>query len=183
MAIVKQLVELHGGNIRAESAGLGHGATFIIELPLPSRRKELPRMAMQTPDLSEAFASLQGTRILLVDDEPDALKMLRRILEDQGAKIETALSVDTALELVDTGPFDLLISDISMPERDGYEFLRAVRARKIETPALALTAFARPEDRVNTLRAGYQGHASKPIESQELLTLLSSLLSERPASV
>src|SRR6185436_9879448 len=74
LAIVKQLVELHGGNIRAESEGLGHGATFIIELPLPSRRKELPRMAMQTPDLSEAFASLQGTRILLVDDEPDALK-------------------------------------------------------------------------------------------------------------
>ena len=183
LAIVKQLVELHGGHIRAESEGLGKGATFAIELPLPARRKDLPSTSDEAPSAVSESRSLQGASILLLDDEPDALIMMRRILEDQGARVETALSVDTALDLVDSKSFDLLVSDIGMPERDGYDFIAELRARRIETPALALTAFARAEDRARMLRSGYQAHASKPIEARELLTTLSSLLSERSASV
>ncbi|HYV50439.1 MAG TPA: ATP-binding protein [Dongiaceae bacterium] len=183
LAIVKQLVELHGGHIRADSKGLGKGATFTIELPVPARRKDLPRASIETPTEIAESSSLQGARVLLVDDEADALIMMRRILEDQGARVETALSVDTALDLLGSGTFDLLISDISMPERNGYDFIQAVRARNIDTPAVALTAFARAQDRARSLRSGYQAHASKPIEARELLRTLSSLLNERSPSV
>jgi signal transduction histidine kinase/CheY-like chemotaxis protein len=180
LAIVKQLVELHGGHIRAESEGLGRGATFTIELPLPTRRKDLPTRRVQPPEQTEEPGMLRGARVLLLDDEADALIMMRRILEDHGARVETALSVDAALDLLRSDGFDLLVSDISMPGRDGYDFIHAVRAQKIDTPAIALTAFARSEDREKAIRAGYRAHASKPIEARELLATLASLLNQRP---
>jgi len=181
LAIVKQLLELHGGHIKAESKGLGKGATFIIELPLPSRRKDVPIPSNGTSAHSLEPSALEDTRVLLIDDEPDALTMMRRILEDQGARVETALSVNAALDLLDRKSFDILVSDISMPERDGYDLIAAVRARRIQTPALALTAFARSEDRAKVMSSGYQAHASKPIEARELLATLSSLVNERSA--
>jgi CheY-like chemotaxis protein len=180
LAIVKQLLELHGGHITAESEGLGKGSTFIIELPLPSRHKDVPGLPRGASLPPLEASALGDTRVLLIDDEPDALTMMRRILEDQGARVETAVSVKDALDLLDRKTFDILVSDISMPERDGYDLIAAVRARRIQTPALALTAFARSEDRAKVLRAGYQAHASKPIEAKELLVTLSSLVDGRP---
>ncbi|HET9235192.1 MAG TPA: hybrid sensor histidine kinase/response regulator, partial [Candidatus Eisenbacteria bacterium] len=176
LAIVKQLVELHGGNIRVESDGVGKGATFVIELPLHAPRRE-PLDFAPPPGLdTEVPHALVGARVLVIDDEADALAMMRRILEDQGARVETCLSADAGLDLLGADVFDVLVSDIGMPSRDGYDFIATVRNRGITTPALALTAFVRPEDRAKVLRSGYQAHASKPVEAGEFLATLSSLI-------
>ena len=180
LAIVKQLVELHGGHIRVESGGIGKGTTFTIEVPL--RAQVLLVSEPQVEEDIEALRALAGVCILAIDDEADGLAMMRRILEDQGARVETALSAGAALDLLEAHTFDILVSDIGMPGQDGYEFISAVRQRGIETPALALTAFARPEDRVKVMRSGYQAHTSKPVDASELVITLSSLLATRPTS-
>jgi CheY-like chemotaxis protein len=122
---------------------------------------------------------LNGIRVLVVDDEPDAVAMLRRILEESHAAVSTALSTEDALSALEHATFDVVISDIGMPGRDGYELAREMRARGIETPAVALTAFARGEDRARALRSGYQAHVSKPIETVELLATVGSLAGRR----
>jgi signal transduction histidine kinase/PAS domain-containing protein len=179
LALVKQLVELHGGRVRAASDGIGQGATFTVELPLaivhaleePERAH--PRTSAPPPDLGEW--RLHGLRLLIVDDEPDALEMAQNVLEDYGAEVVTAPSADAALELLGEQHFDVLLSDIGMPRKDGYDFIRDVRRGGHRLPAAALTAFARSEDRTRALLYGYQAHITKPVEPAELLATVVSL--------
>jgi signal transduction histidine kinase/ActR/RegA family two-component response regulator len=188
LAIVKQLVELHGGNIRAESLGEGQGATFVVALPLRAVRgfdeptREHPTTRKATP-VPKGAALLTGLTILVVDDEADARELLRVVLQDAAAEVEVASDADEALKLLSQRKFSALVSDIGMPGRDGYELIRELRVRPAaeggRTPAIALTAFARSEDRTRAMLAGYQVHLSKPIEPRELVATLKSLTADR----
>ncbi|MFT3770002.1 MAG: PAS domain S-box protein [Minicystis sp.] len=172
LAIVRHLVELHGGTVRAESAGRGAGARFVVELPL---QPALLGAAASAPPPS---CKLTGTRILVVDDEPDAKELVKRLLEEQGASVTTASSAAEALDALAAGPLDALVSDIGMPGMDGYEMMRRVRAGTVarEVPAVAVTAYARPEDRARALGAGFQAHVSKPVEPTEMLAAVASVI-------
>lgn len=186
LAIVKQLVELHGGSVRVLSDGLGLGSSFIVSLPLLAhvaepegeqaslRSSVPPELLLRGPS-----AELRGVQVLVVDDEPDARALVQRLLEGQEATVQAAASVSEAMELLANTRFDLIVSDIGMPYEDGYALIRKLRARSSDqggdTPAVALTAYARPEDRVRALRAGYQMHLIKPIEPTELLAVATSL--------
>jgi PAS domain S-box-containing protein len=185
LAIVKQLVELHGGGVRVQSEGEGQGATFVVALPLavsPERtdgmlRREPPSTFRSSPN--SKIVDLSGLRILVVDDEPDACSLIKRVLDRCHAEVVTASSAEEALPLVEAGQPDMLISDIGMPNVDGYELLRRIRAlgpaRGGRVPAIALTAFARPEDRMRSLSAGYSVHVSKPIEPEKLTATVANL--------
>jgi CheY-like chemotaxis protein len=179
------LVELHGGAVRAESEGEGHGATFTVTLPVapvnlsaaqgarvhPAARDTLPQF--ECPD------RLDGLRVLVVDDEHDTREMLRAGLGHCGAQVVTAGSAAEALEEIRRSPPHVLVSDIGMPGEDGYELVRKLRAMPAEgggrVPAIALTAYARTEDRMQALRAGYQMHVPKPVELVELAAVVASL--------
>jgi PAS domain S-box-containing protein len=187
LSIVKQLVELHGGTIRAKSPGLGHGSTFIILLPVAIAEltnaslksdREPPRADSAGPLLVEP-PSLYNLTILVVDDDPDARNLLKRILSDEGASVLAASSTLEALEILLRTRPDLLVSDIAMPESDGYDLIRKVRslgsADGGSIPAVALTAFARSEDRQRALLAGYQIHVSKPVDPAELVAVCANI--------
>ena len=189
LAIVKQLVELHGGSIRVESAGTGQGTTFRVLLPLwvvrpdvePSGDERVHPKASGTAPLpvpSEGL-NLAGVRVVVVDDEGDARALVKRLLEDRGASVRVAASTAEALELLAAQPPDVLVSDIGMPGEDGYALIRQVRALPAEAggnvPAVALTAYARSEDRLRVILAGFQMHLAKPVEAAELLALVASL--------
>ena len=189
LSIVKHLVELHGGSIHATSAGEGQGATFCIELPVmvvrapePPPSRDNPRRVEETT-VDMDHPSLDGITVLVIDDEPDARDLLQRILEECGARVLLAGSVAEGIEVVRRERPDMLVSDIGMPGEDGYELIRKVRALKPDeggrTPAAALTAFARAEDRTRALRAGYQTHVAKPIEPTELTAVVASLATKR----
>lgn len=182
LAIVKHLVELHGGTVRVKSAGEGQGSTFIVQMPVApirdlSHREQLSKA--NEPRLDYEAVDLSNIKVMLVDDEADARALLTRLLTDCKATVRSAPGVDEALALLDEYQPDVLISDIGMPGKDGYEFIRAVRARDPKQggtiPAVALTAFARSEDRTRALLAGYQIHVTKPIEPRELLVTVFSL--------
>ena len=186
LSIVKHLIELHGGSVRAKSGGEGQGATFCIELPLilvhppePPARTHPTSPTIGT--LAIDHPSLDGLTVLAVDDEPDARDLLRRLLEACGARVLVAASAREGLAALRLNRPDVLLSDIGMPEEDGYEFIRKVRQLPPNegghTPAAALTAFARSEDRTRALRAGYQAHVAKPVESAELTAVVASLVS------
>lgn len=181
LALVKQLVEMHGGKVRAASDGANQGATFVVELPLAivhlvdEPEKEHPRTIKATHEV--ANANLNGLKILAVDDEVDALEMVRRVLEEYGASVRVAASVGDALDALEQEQFDALLSDIGMPKRDGYELITEARRRGYGLPAAALTAFARSEDRTRALLAGYDAHVTKPVEASELLATVLSLTS------
>lgn len=183
LSIVKQLVELHGGNVRAKSPGLGQGATFIVALPISVGPNELPEKNIKaTPDspvCEEAVPTLLGTRILVVDDDADARELLRSILAQSGASVRTASSVPEALKQLQERVPQVLVSDIGMPGEDGYALIRRVRALDAEqggqVPALALTAFARSDDRRRAIGAGFHMHLAKPVEPAELVTVVASL--------
>jgi PAS domain S-box-containing protein len=194
LSIVKQLVELHGGTIQAISPGEGQGATFTIVLPLAHTESNSHAQAVEHSFDDEKFTTNQceqknlvDTKILVVDDEVDAQELVRTILEDSGAIVFSASSVDQALELVQTQKPHVVISDIGMPGKDGYEFIR--RLRKLpssmggDIPAAAVTAFARFEDRIRALRSGYQTHVAKPIEPAELIAVVASLAGRHDFSV
>jgi CheY-like chemotaxis protein len=187
LAIVKTLVELHGGAVVARSDGAGHGATFVVSLPvtmpLPEEPSEpeprRPRAVSGTPELSASATMLKGVKVLVVDDESDARALVKRLLEDCQATVITASSAAQAMEFLRNDPPAVLISDIGMPEEDGYALIRKVRAldkqRGSNTPALALTAYARSEDRMQAIRYGYQMHLAKPVEPAELTTVVAAL--------
>ena len=175
LAVVRHLVELHGGTVGAESEGEGLGATFTVSLPVlsESRRPFAEEPAAETP------ASFRGLRVLVVDDDPDTCEIIGAILERAGAEIRACLSASQALATLDTWLPDILISDIAMPGEDGYALIRKVRARRAEqggrVPAVALTAYGRSEDRAKVLSAGFQVHAGKPIEPGHLVGIVASL--------
>jgi PAS domain S-box-containing protein len=180
LSIVQNLVQFHGGTVRAESDGEGHGATFTISLPLAAPPVLLETALGPTASTKRVTdgVSLAGTCVLLVEDEADAAAFVKQLLEDYGAVVVIATSARQALEIIETTQPDILISDIGLPEMDGYELLEQVRRKEAADgagiPAIALTAFARSEDRTRALLAGYQAHLAKPIESTELVATVAS---------
>jgi len=185
LSIVKSIVELHGGSVRVESEGEDKGATFIVSLPISAARHEASeaesnrhqpkRQPMKCPP------ELEGLKILVVDDEPGTCDMVSVSLEQCGSTVRTSTSAAGALSLLADWKPDVLVADISMPEMDGYELIRRIRALgdgdggKIS--AVALTAMARVEDRLKALTAGYQMHVAKPVELEELRAVVASLVS------
>lgn len=184
LAITKSIAELHGGTVSASSPGEGRGSTFTVTLPVAPVRS-LPESELDKSVDTALPHELVGLRILVVDDEPDTCEMLRFVFDRAGAKVQMAMNAHDALEIVETWDPDVLVSDIGMPEVDGYELIRRIRARtscKHKLPAVALTALTRIEDRVKALSAGYQMHVAKPIEPAELLTVVASLAGFSKAS-
>ncbi|HJV59458.1 MAG TPA: ATP-binding protein [Albitalea sp.] len=180
LAIVKQLVELHGGKACAHSAGPGLGATFSVRLPLSDALADADVVDPQRPaGVPYAPLNLEGISVLVVDDEADARELIQQLLAESRARVVTAATVAQALATLRSLRPDVLLSDIGMPHRDGYDLIREVRALPAEqggrTPAIALTAFARSEDRTRAMLAGYQVHIAKPIEPHELLATVASL--------
>jgi PAS domain S-box-containing protein len=182
LSIVKHLVELHGGTVEAHSDGEDLGATFVVKLPLAPTRKSLPMPADASSVLGEEIAfpaELNGLQVLVVDDETDARQLLRCVLEAGGARVRTAESGAAALEMIRLEKPDVIVSDIGMPEVDGYDFIRSLRRLTREEggriPAVALTAYARAEDRRKALLAGFQNHSAKPMDPQELVIVVANV--------
>ena len=185
LAIVKHLVELHGGSVTAQSAGEGQGATFTVTLPIAVLFDRAPKREageIKDADLSDA-PDLAGASVLVVDDEPDALSFVSHVLRDKGADVATASSMTQALAVLDQRSVDVLVSDIAMPEHDGYELIHRVRQRLPDkgglVRALALTAFAREMDLRRALSAGFNMHVAKPVDADHLLTAVGRLLRSR----
>jgi PAS domain S-box-containing protein len=185
LSIVKNLVEMHGGSVRVKSPGENQGSTFVVALPISHVRAEPrsgPELAVARDPLDAVeLPRLDGVRVLVVDDEPDGRALIARILEGRGAQPACAASATEALECFEREHFDVLLSDIGMPDMDGYELIRRLRARTPSTDrdrfaAVAVTAYARAEDRQRSLLAGYQMHLAKPIEARELIAGIANLL-------
>jgi CheY-like chemotaxis protein len=180
LSIVRQLVQLHGGTVRAESPGAGQGATFTVCLPRSPQ-------SLAAPAGEEAFLlrreSLRDLRILVVDDDDDTRELIARILEQSHARVDTVADAAAALEYLRLRKPDILVSDIGMPGMDGLALIREVRANHdIATlPAIAVTAFVRPDDRERTLKSGFQMHIAKPVDPLEL-NLAVAVLTGRHAS-
>jgi signal transduction histidine kinase/ActR/RegA family two-component response regulator len=182
LSIVKSITERHGGTVRAASDGLGHGATFTVVLP--AMRADAGDQAAGQVDATVSGQQLDrydlsGLTVLVVDDEHDTRAMLTRLLEGGGAKVLSAALAAEGLETLQHAPADILVSDIGMPQMNGYEFLRKVRAlpakRGGNMPAIALTAFARPKDRSRALEAGFTAHVAKPVEPSRLLETIAAI--------
>src|SRR5262250_3221783 len=179
LALVRHFVELHGGSVFAESAGEGQGATFVVKLPLmlaDVREEAVTRgdgPAVESP-------SLAGAHIVVVDDDPTAVELIREVLVQAGADVVESRSTDDALREVARRRPDVLVSDIEMPGQDGYSLIRKLRALSPEQggkiPAVALTAFGRPEDRIRSLQAGFNLHLTKPVDPAELIASVASML-------
>src|SRR5262245_42423148 len=184
LAIVRHIVELHGGTVRVASEGLGKGATFTVALPIAQGRAVSPvesrdnaaggRLAPINPP------SLLGVRALFVDDEADARELIAMMLAERGVEVQTAVSATEALAACDEWRPDILIADIGMPGEDGYMLMKKLRAREKllggHIPAIALTAYGRREDRLRALSAGYEYHVPKPVEEVEVLAAVASLV-------
>jgi PAS domain S-box-containing protein len=184
LSIAKQLTEMHGGTIGVFSAGPGEGATFQVKIPLmivQPRRDQLPGVPPRraSSGIDVAAFDLNNVHVLAVDDEPDALTMIAEVLEAAGARTTTARSADFALDTLAAEVPDVVIADLGMPHVDGFEFIQRLRRhdnpRVREVPAAALTAYARSEDRIKALRAGFQMHLAKPIDPSELITTIAAL--------
>jgi PAS domain S-box-containing protein len=185
LSIVKTLVELHGGSVRVKSAGKNQGTTFVIALPVSQVAEEEVERSQRLPVLADPLEAIElpglnGASVLIVDDEPDGRQLMVRILEGRGARVTAVAGGAEALELLQRLHFDILVSDIGMPGLDGYELMRRARSldpsRPGPIPAIAVTAYARAEDRQRSLLAGYQMHLAKPVEARELIAGIASLL-------
>jgi CheY-like chemotaxis protein len=181
---VKNLAELHGGSVRAKSGGIGKGSTFIVSLPISIVRSLTagePRLHPTAAIKSDAppCPNLAGVRITVVDDEPEALDLIKRVLEKCHATVTIYESAEACLKDLAATPADVLISDIGMPGMDGYALMKAVRAlAPLEggaTPAVALTAYARSEDRSRAMLSGFDIHVARPVEPSELLAVVARL--------
>ncbi|HEX8773230.1 MAG TPA: hybrid sensor histidine kinase/response regulator [Pyrinomonadaceae bacterium] len=192
MAITKHILELHGGTIRAESPGEGQGATFILRLPVMiahrAERSEAEAVAQRAVAVEDRerpaeLVKLDGVRVLVVDDESDARDLLVTILTQRGAEVAAVSTAAAALEQLRLAKPHLIVSDVEMPNEDGYSLIRKVRAFEgglgERIPAIALTAHARSSDRLRALSAGYQMHIPKPVEPAELVIAISNLINRR----
>jgi signal transduction histidine kinase/ActR/RegA family two-component response regulator len=188
LSIVRHIIELHGGEIIAASQGPGLGATFTIKLPLLGTTEPTGVVRLRHPRIADQLANillgrLDRVRVLLVDDEPTANEAVQTLLDSCGAEVRVAGSAEQALQMLDVWKPDVLISDIAMPEEDGYVLIKKIRARTAEQngdlPAAALTAYATTEDRVSILAAGFQMYLSKPADPSELIAVVASLASRR----
>ncbi|HEX7334285.1 MAG TPA: ATP-binding protein [Pyrinomonadaceae bacterium] len=185
LSIVRQLVDLHGGSVSVHSEGEGKGAAFTITLPfvgLVSNQKEAEAVHSTQGDESisfEGLPSLKGLKVLVVDDEPDTRELISEVLKECGSEVITSQSAAEALVALEEHKPDILISDLGMPDEDGYSLISKIRAlpedRGGQIPAAALTAYARAEDRMRVLRSGFQFHLPKPVDSAELVTVVASL--------
>jgi len=189
LALVKHLVELHGGTVVAQSAGATRGATFVVGLPLTIAEfplGPLPRVHPTAPSAEPlpAGTPLDGLKILVVDDDPDALELTTAILESSGAGVRRCFAAPEALDALREWRPDVLVSDIEMPGEDGYSLIRKVRAldpaQGGRTPAIALTAYGRTQDRILSLAAGYSMHVPKPVDPGELTTIVASVAARPP---
>jgi signal transduction histidine kinase/ActR/RegA family two-component response regulator len=182
LAVVRHIVEMHGGSVQAESAGRGRGATFTVKLPIPALMSDERRAAAQD---SLPPVRLDGVRVLVVDDEAEAREVLRGALSLFGAQVQAVDASEPAIETLRAWQPHVLVSDLGLVGEDGYSLIRSVRALDAEsggrTPAVALTALARPEDRLRALAAGFQMHVAKPVEPQELALVIASLVGRLPA--
>jgi PAS domain S-box-containing protein len=186
LSIVKQLVELHGGSVRVRSSGPGQGSTFIIALPFtvlhgypePECERRHPRLAPEPADTTEVDFDVTGLRVLVIDDEPDSRALVKRLLEGCQAVVMDVGSATEGVNLLQRGKFDVLVCDIGMPGEDGYSLIQRVRrldaARGGDIPAIALTAYARLDDRIKAIGAGFQMHIAKPVAAVELITMVAA---------
>jgi PAS domain S-box-containing protein len=183
LAIVKHLVELHGGSVVAKSAGPGRGATFAVRLPVAALKEgEVPLGRASAPSTelpNKSLPQLAGLSVLVVEDDEDSRDLLARTLENAGATVTTACSADEGLLKFETLATDVIVSDIGMPEKNGYMFIEAIRSKPAQdggkVPAVALTAYSRVEDRVRALCAGFQILLPKPADSSELVVTVAAL--------
>jgi signal transduction histidine kinase/CheY-like chemotaxis protein len=185
LSIVHQLVDLHGGGVSVHSEGEGKGATFTISLPFvgvissPSEAESTTKAPTEDSISLEGLPSLRGLKVLVVDDEADTRELIREVLKQCGSEVILSRSVAEALEALEQHKPDILISDLGMPDEDGYALISKIRALPSERgghiPAAALTAYARAEDRMRVLRSGFQFHLPKPVDSAELVTVVASL--------
>lgn len=192
LAIVRHLTELQGGSVRAKSPGHNQGSTFTVLLPLAVIRDGPEDAGQIHPEASPCsyhpavLPVLQKVSLLVVDDEEDSRSLLRLMLTRAGAEVKTASSADQALQILEAYHPHVLISDIGMPVKDGYALIKEIRAMPEErggsTPAIALTAYTRTEDRIKAIAAGFQVHLSKPANGAELITMVASLAGKRVTS-
>ena len=188
LAIVKSLSELHGGSVRVKSGGENKGSTFIVSLPISvvhslDRAENRQRTKVEREGPTLHTVDLTGIKIVVVDDEADAIALVKRIMEDCGATVEACTSGAECLACVPTFRPDVLITDIGMLDMDGYTLIKTLRAMRAEdggrTPAVALTAFARSDDRRQAMLAGFDVHVAKPVEPGELVAVVSRLASRQ----
>jgi len=178
LSIVRNLVEMHEGTVHASSAGKNQGATFTVVLPVPLNQTaaRVNLLVSQTSlEGTRHLRQLKGVKVLLVDDEPDALDLVSRLLTDCEATLTLAESARAANSLLESFTPDVIVSDIGMPTQDGYDFMRVLRKQGLKIPAIALTAFASSEDRIRSIQAGYQMHLTKPFEPAELIAVIANL--------
>jgi CheY-like chemotaxis protein len=185
LSIAKQLAEMHGGTIEAASGGIDRGSTFTLKLPMmivhptasPRGARVHPRSAASGNAMR--LGDLHGVHVLAVDDEADAITLISELLEAAGARVTAAASAEEALRLIEVEPPHVLVTDVGMPRVDGFQLIERVRnhpnplVRRV--PAAALTAYARSDDRVKALRAGFQIHLAKPIDPPELVAAIAAL--------
>jgi CheY-like chemotaxis protein len=179
LALVRQIVELHGGTASVHSDGSDRGSTFTVHLPVSEGSRPAPRLT-DTPDT----VTLKGVAVLVVDDNDDSRELLRTAIREYGARVHAVQSTDEALRVMEEGRFkpDVLVSDIGLPGIDGFELIRRIRAQGTTRalPAIAVTAYADPEDRIRALIAGYQTHLPKPVDLAVLAAAIAGLVPAKP---
>jgi CheY-like chemotaxis protein/two-component sensor histidine kinase len=185
LAVARHLVELHGGTITAESEGLGQGSVFSVDLPMTQERRDPARAEERRREVDrrrtrKGVVRLDGVHVLLVEDDDDSRKLLGTMLRRYGARVTSTKSAAEALEVFEGELPDVMISDIGMPDQDGYELIRKLRTLPVEkggaTPAIALTGYASRKDRERALSSGYQQHMAKPIEQVDMIRAIAALI-------